>query len=95
MHPIFTPRNTNAQCATLENRPDRGLRHRIGLACESWKRRRMISALRAVNDHWLKGVGIERHNIEDLVDGVVQTDLPIPAASGPDGHNERYWQSAV
>ena len=61
-----------------------GLRRGIYLANEGWKRQRMLSALESVNDHWLEGVGIDTNNIEDLVDKVVQREIPMPidAVSG-------------
>lgn len=40
-----------------------------------WKRREMIKTLREMNDHELRDIGLLRHQIEDVVNGVRDPDI--------------------
>ena len=40
-----------------------------------WKRREMIKTLQEMNDHQLRDIGLMRHQIEDVVNGVADPDI--------------------
>jgi uncharacterized protein YjiS (DUF1127 family) len=40
-----------------------------------WKRRETIKALQELNDHQLRDLGLKRHQIEDVVNGVANPDI--------------------
>ena len=43
----------------------------------NWKRRKMIGALRAMDDRLLRDIGIYRNDIERVVDGFNERELRI------------------
>ncbi|EPX78255.1 DUF1127 domain-containing protein [Litoreibacter arenae] len=51
-------------------------------AFESWQRRKTIAALRALNDHTLRDIGVHRSNIERFVDGLCGRDSRIETMPG-------------
>ncbi|MCA8869155.1 MAG: DUF1127 domain-containing protein [Rhodobacteraceae bacterium] len=63
-------------------------------ATRQWRRRRMIAALRAMDDRLLNDIGIHRQDIEPIVDGFDDRELrmlPVAAelmATAPDGRRQ-------
>ena len=95
MHPIISRRNDNTQRDGRMAGRRENLRRRLRMGYEGWKRHRMISAMQAVNDHWLRNVGIDRNDIEALVDRVVQREIPVPATASPPRCDQNSWQTAT
>jgi len=46
-----------------------------GVVVAYWKRREMIRTLQEMNDHQLRDIGLMRHQIEDVVNGVADPDI--------------------
>jgi uncharacterized protein YjiS (DUF1127 family) len=46
-----------------------------GAVLAFWKRREAIKILREMNDHQLRDIGLMRHQIEDVVNGVADPDI--------------------
>ncbi|MCV2892735.1 DUF1127 domain-containing protein [Lentibacter sp. XHP0401] len=50
----------------------------------NWKRRKMVAALRSMEDHLLKDIGVERGDIQRIVDGFDERELGmVPLARSP------------
>ena len=65
-------------------------RYLVQAAVQNWRRRKMIAALQSMNDHLLRDIGIERHNIKHLVDGFDARELRMApvARNTPAGAQE-------
>ncbi len=84
MHPFFTRRLLLA-----ELRRDRAmhgdtavakpglLQRAMWLANQRWKRHKTIAALRAMDDHMLKDIGVNRYEITDIVDRPAHRDMHL------------------
>lgn len=78
MHPVPAYKNylnqTNQHKAFGRNATGSGrglIRRLLGLSIETWRRRRMIAAFEAMDTRTLRDIGIERHDIENVVDGYI------------------------
>lgn len=60
------------------------IRRWLGKAVRNWQRRKMIAALHALDCRTLSDIGIERGNIEDVVDGFDTRELQmVPLTATP------------
>ncbi|MEY8117214.1 MULTISPECIES: DUF1127 domain-containing protein [unclassified Falsihalocynthiibacter] len=82
MHPYILNRNhlthrMNAAVVHPHRAPVRGgvLRRWLRSAIRSWKRRKMIAVLQAMDDRLLRDIGIFRYDIERVVDGIEEREL--------------------
>lgn len=61
-------------------------------ATRQWRRRRMVAALRAMDDRLLNDIGIQRQDIEPMVDGFDDRELrmrPVAAELATPGFEGR------
>ncbi len=88
MHPILTHRDHLAQRAgavatTAQAAPAQGgfLRRLARGFAQRWRRRKMIATFHAMDDRLLYDIGIERSQIERVVDGLDARELRmVPVA---------------
>ena len=93
MHPMFSLFNqspqTGAQHAFVQTHktPQKGaIRLWLAGALRQWQRKKMIAALQAMDNRLLNDIGIERCNIERVVDGFDGRELrmvPFAPAQEP------------
>lgn len=107
MHPFMIHRNYVAQlkqaaALNYNHAPKREregfLRRWLHSASHSWKRRKMIASLRAMDDHLLRDIGFSRDNIGRIVDGFNERELDmIPLARTPSKakQNNDVWKLAA
>jgi len=86
MHPYMLNRNapflSQAHASPLPAIARPGLMRRIVRSIvHNWKRRRMIAALAAMDDHLLRDIGIYRHEIPHVVDGFTERELSMRPVS--------------
>ena len=79
MHPVYLHRDfmTYRNHAANRNTPPREgiLRRWLRARIRAWQRRKMISALHAMDDRLFHDIGIERSRISDVVDGLNDREL--------------------
>ena len=64
---------------------------RLGRAIsDNWGRRKMIAALRSMDDHLLKDIGIYRNDIERVVNGAYARDTSLASTRRTAGYDSRY-----
>lgn len=102
MHPLALHRNymTYRQYANAENRNGEAregglLRHFFQSRLRAWRRRKMISALSAMDERLLRDIGIERGRISEVVDGLDDRELRMRPVSQPALGLDRYRESAL
>ncbi len=93
MHPFLThqtdlTKHTDLAAVNCNSAPvQSGLLQRWARSTiQSWKRRKMIAALHAMDNHLLKDIGINRHDIARVVDGFDDRELrmvPLAPSSNP------------
>jgi uncharacterized protein YjiS (DUF1127 family) len=59
----------------LPGRWVRWLKGRPNRAVGYWQRREMIKILRSLDDHQLRDIGIQRHQIEAAVNGTIDSNI--------------------
>lgn len=84
MHPLLSHRtylNHRASVVARDNNyppmKDGVLQRWSRAITNNWKRRKMIGALRAMDDRLLRDIGIYRNDIERVVDGFNERELRI------------------
>ncbi|WP_348524426.1 DUF1127 domain-containing protein [Paracoccus sp. R12_2] len=85
MHPhVFksdTPHFSSTRTTNQRNRTSRVLRHWLRNAFRRWQRRKMIEALRRMDDRMLRDIGIDRNEIPRVVNGFTDCELSMRPVS--------------
>ncbi|MFP7571183.1 DUF1127 domain-containing protein [Marivita sp. S2033] len=93
MHPFLSHRNYFRNPAAITGGSSDYMPAQAGFlrrwtrsSFRNWKRRKMIAALQGMNDHMLRDIGINRHEITQIVDSFDDRELrmrPVAETAAP------------
>lgn len=93
MHPTMHKPNISpfpqARISAQRDRRAGPVRGWLRAAFINWERRKMIETLRAMDDHLLRDIGIDRSDIPRVVDGFTEREIRMRPVSSEVEHDYR------